>query len=657
MGSERKKKTAVNPERESHFVARRQSGGRTSSEDRELLLPSLPVGQFHRKDQIFEQNPMEKLEGTCSDKEGRQDYTRDGTLSLRGKPVLRSRTGGWKACSFFLGYEVFERMAFYGIAANLVIYLRHKLHEGTVESSNHVTNWVGTVWMLPILGAYVADARLGRYWTFIIASGIYLMGMTLLTMAVSVPGLKPPSCGGNVKEDECPLRASAVQKGVYYTALYIIAVGTGGTKPNISTIGADQFDEFEPKEKKSKLSFFNWWMFSIFFGTLFSNTFLVYIQDNVNWSIGYAIPTVGLAISIAVFLTGTPFYRHRLPAGSPFTKMAQVFVAALRKRNTTVPNDSTELHELRLDEYSRAGNFPVHHTTPLSFLDKAAVKDKSSSPWMVCPVTQVEETKQMIQLLPIFTATIVPSIVIAQIHTLFIQQGTTLDRKVGPNFSIPPACLTVFVTLSMLISLAAYDRILVPAARRYTGNPRGISILQRMGIGLFLQTITVAVASLAETRRLNVIAQHNITGKQDTVPLTIFVLLPQFVLMGIADAFVEVARIEFFYDQAPQGMKSLGTSYFTTGLGIGYFMSSVFLRTVAGVSSRHARRGWILDNLNLSHLDYYYALLVILSVVNLLYFLLVSKLYVYNAAIRSNKKEEEVDDDDDASEEESLQCK
>lgn len=66
-------------------------------------------------------------------------------------------------------------MAYYGIASNLVIYLTKKLHEGTVESSNNVTNWIGTVWMTPLIGAYIADSYLGRYWTFMIASAIYLV--------------------------------------------------------------------------------------------------------------------------------------------------------------------------------------------------------------------------------------------------------------------------------------------------------------------------------------------------------------------------------------------------------------------------------------------------------------------------------------------------
>ncbi|KAK8573357.1 hypothetical protein V6N13_100159 [Hibiscus sabdariffa] len=117
---------------------------------------------------------MSKLEEERGPADGRDEYTEDGSVDLKGRPVLRSNTGRWKACSFIVGYEVFERMSYYGIASNLVLYLTNKLHEGTVTSANNVNNWVGTVWMTPILGAFIADAYLGRYWTFVIASAIYL---------------------------------------------------------------------------------------------------------------------------------------------------------------------------------------------------------------------------------------------------------------------------------------------------------------------------------------------------------------------------------------------------------------------------------------------------------------------------------------------------
>ncbi|KAK4482356.1 hypothetical protein RD792_009509 [Penstemon davidsonii] len=549
---------------------------------------------------------------------GTGDYTQDGTVDLKGRPVLRSKTGKWKACNFIVGYEVFERMAYYGIAANLVIYLTDKLHEGTVKSSNNVTNWVGTVWMTPLIGAYIADTYLGRYWTFIIASIIYLMGMCLLTLAVSLPTLRPPSCGHGVKQEDCYKRASSIQIGIFYGALYIIALGTGGTKPNISTMGADQFDDSEPKEKFQKLSFFNWWMFSIFFGTLFSTTFLIYIQDNVGWAIGYGLPTLGLAISILLFVMGTPFYRHKPPSGSPLVRMARVLVAAVRKWRAVVPVDPKELHELSLKEYSTSGQFRLDHSSSLSILDKAAVKTGPISAWTLTPVTQVEQTKQMIKMIPILVSTFIPSTMVAQTGTLFIKQGTTLQRNIGPHFQIPPACLTAFITIFMLISIIIYDRFFVPFIRKYTKNPRGITLLQRMGIGLVLHVIVMVTACLAERKRLSVAREHGIIGKRETVPLSIFILLPQFALMGVADNFLEVAKIEFFYDQAPEGMKSLGTAYFTTSLGVGFFLSSFLLSTVADVTKKNGK-GWILDNLNLSHLDYYYASYAVLSLVNLVF--------------------------------------
>ncbi|KAK3038695.1 hypothetical protein RJ639_028149 [Escallonia herrerae] len=561
---------------------------------------------------------------------GMDDYTQDGTVDLKGNPVRRSKRGGWTACSFVVVYEVFERMAYYGISSNLILYLTKKLHQGTVTSANNVTNWVGTIWMTPVLGAYIADAHLGRYWTFVIASAIYLSGMIILTLTVTLPGLKPPRCvDPNVADCK---KASTLQLALFFGSLYTLAVGTGGTKPNISTIGADQFDEFELKEKAHKLSFFNWWMFSIFLGTLFANTVLVYIQDNVGWSLGYGLPTVGLAISILIFLSGTPFYRHKKPSGSPFTRMARVIVAALRKWSVPIPSDPKELYELDLLEYTKKGKYRIDSTPTLRFLNKACVRTGSTSPWMLCSVTQVEETKQMLRMIPILAATFVPSTMIAQVNTLFVKQGTTLMRSVG-SFKIPPASLAGFVTISMLVCVVLYDRFFVKIMQRWTRNPRGITLLQRMGIGMALHILIMIIASLTEMHRLRVAKDHGVVESGKQVPLSIFTLLPQFILMGTADAFLEVAKIEFFYDQAPESMKSLGTSYSMTSLGIGNFLSSFLLSTVSHITEEHGNKGWIRNNLNASHLDYYYAFFAILNFLNFICFLVVAKFYVYKAEV------------------------
>lgn len=66
-------------------------------------------------------------------------------------------------------------MAFYGVASNLVVYLTTQLHEDTVSSVRNVNNWSGSVWLTPILGAYVADTYFGRFWTFTVSSLVYVL--------------------------------------------------------------------------------------------------------------------------------------------------------------------------------------------------------------------------------------------------------------------------------------------------------------------------------------------------------------------------------------------------------------------------------------------------------------------------------------------------
>ncbi|KAF2319240.1 hypothetical protein GH714_014178 [Hevea brasiliensis] len=480
-------------------------------------------------------------------------YTQDGTVDLHGRPVLSSKTGKWKACAFLVGYEAFERMAFYGIASNLVNYLTTQLHEDTVSSVRNVNNWSGE----------------------------------LLTMAVSLKSMRPTCINGVCN------KASTSQIAFFYSALYIIAIGAGGTKPNISTFGADQFDDFNPHEKKLKVSFFNWWMFSSFLGALFATLCLVYIQENMGWGLGYGIPAVGLLLSCFIFYIGTPLYRHKVSkTKSPTKDLIQVLIAAFRNRKLQLPNDSSELHEFDLQYYIDSRKRQVHHTPIFRCFDKAAIKDVNASAHSSppCTVTQVEGAKLVLGMILIWLVTLIPSIIWAQINTLFVKQGTTLDRSLGSNFQIPAASLGSFVTLSMLLSVPMYDRCFVPFMRKKTGNPRGITLLQRLGIGFMIQVTAIAIAYAVELRRMHVIRLHNIMGPKEIVPMSITWLVPQYVLLGVADVFNAIGLLEFFYDQSPEDMQSLGTTFFTSGIGVGNFLTSFLVTVVDKITGREEAR-------------------------------------------------------------------
>ncbi|VAI91961.1 unnamed protein product [Triticum turgidum subsp. durum] len=550
------------------------------------------------------------------------EFTKDGSVDLRGRPVVAARTGRWKACSFLVGYEAFERMAFYGVASNLVVYLTTQMRQETVPSVRSVNNWTGTVWMTPIAGAYVADAFLGRFWTFTVSSLIYLSGMVLITLAVSLKPLHPQCTAGG---DCAP--ATRQQVAFLYAALYTMAIGAGGTKPNISTFGADQFDDLDAREREIKASFFNWWLFSSFAGGLVAVLVLVYVQEEVGWGVGYTIPTVGLALSLVLFYVGTPFYRHkpvtRSTAAGPARLIGKVLRAAYANRGCPLTGG---LHEHDKAWYAAAGKRLLLHTPAnFRFLDKAAIRERGA-----CTVTEVEEVKLIAGMIVVWLVTLVPCTIWAQVNTLFVKQGTTLDRSVG-GVHVPAASLGSFVTISMLVSIPIYDRVLVPLVRRRTGNPRGITLLQRLGIGCALQVLVVACACLVEVRRMRVIRERAAHGPHDTVPMSVFWMLPQYVLLGVGDVFNSVGILEFFYDQSPEGMRSLGTTFFTSGLGVGNFLNSLLVTLVdrATGGSGGRRKSWIGDNLNDSHLDYYYVFLLLLTMANMALFVWVAMRYKY----------------------------
>lgn len=107
----------------------------------------------------------------------------DGAVDIRGNLCVKSTSGNWKACCLIFGCEVCERVAFYAISSNLVIYLTTVLHEDVSMSAKNVNNWGGTTFMTPLLGAFVADAFLGRYWTITGFSCCYFLVTLILNSA------------------------------------------------------------------------------------------------------------------------------------------------------------------------------------------------------------------------------------------------------------------------------------------------------------------------------------------------------------------------------------------------------------------------------------------------------------------------------------------
>ncbi|XP_039136279.1 LOW QUALITY PROTEIN: protein NRT1/ PTR FAMILY 8.1-like [Dioscorea cayenensis subsp. rotundata] len=558
-------------------------------------------------------------------------YTKDGTTDIRGNPALKKNTGKWRACPYILANECCERLAYYGMSTNLVNYMKIRLNQGNATAANNVTNWSGTCYIMPLVGAFIADAYWGRYWTIASFMIVYIFGLTLLTMTASVKGLKA-SCHGGVCD---PTNA---QTAVVFVALYLIALGTGGIKPCVSSFGADQFDDSDESEKRSKSSFFNWFYFSINVGALIAASVLVWIQMNVGWGWGFGIPAVAMAIAVVSFFLGSRLYRHQKPGGSPLTRIAQVIIASFRKCRVEMPADKSLLYEITDKESAIEGSRKLDHTEEFRCLDKAAVvaqedQTKAVNPWRLCTVTQVEELKSIVRLLPIWASGIIFSTVYSQMSTMFVLQGNTLDPHMGPHFEIPSASLSIFDTISVLVWVPIYDKLIVPAARRITGNDRGFTQLTRMGIGLLISIFSMIAAGILEVVRLRLVARDNLYDSKDPIPISIFWQIPQYFIIGAAEVFTFIGQLEFFYDQAPDAMRSLCSALSLTTVALGNYLSTLLVTIVTHITTTNGRLGWIPDNLNRGHLDYFYWLLAILSLLNFFVYLIIAKWYTYKKTL------------------------
>ncbi|KAJ6778196.1 OLIGOPEPTIDE TRANSPORTER-RELATED [Salix koriyanagi] len=459
---------------------------------------------------------------------------------------------------------------------------------------------------------------------------VFWQGMTLLTLSASVTGLKP-SCD----KDSC--HPTTGQTAACFVALYMIALGTGGIKPCVSSFGADQFDETDETERKRKSSFFNWFYLSINIGALVASSVLVWIQMNVGWGWGFGVPAVAMAVAVVFFFLGSKLYRLQKPGGSPITRIVQVIVASIRKSNVQVPADKSLLYETVEEESQIQGSRKLEYTNKFKFFDKAAVKIQDdnikglTSPWRLCTVTQVEELKSIVRLLPVWASGIVFSTVYSQMSTMFVLQGNTMDQHMGPHFQIPSASLSLFDTLSVIFWAPVYDRIIVPYARKFTGHERGFTQLQRMGIGLFISIVSMITAGILEVVRLNFVRKNNYYDLK-YIPMSIFWQVPQYFLIGCAEVFTFIGQLEFFYDQAPDAMRSLCSALSLTTVALGNYLSTMLVTIVTKTTTRGGKLGWIPDNMNRGHLDYFYWLLAILSFLNFIVYLWISKWFTYKNA-------------------------
>ncbi|KAM3698219.1 hypothetical protein ACB098_06G172200 [Castanea mollissima] len=446
-----------------------------------------------------------------------------------------------------------------------------------------------------------------------------LQGMIMFTITATIHSLRPPVCAVGSHTCETP---SNLQYGVLYVTLLLNSLGVGGTRFTIATMGAGQFDE-----PNDQATFFNWYFFALYFASAIGFTAIVYTQDNVSWGLGFGICVIANAISFVLFVLGKRFYRQVKPNGSPFTSIARVMVAAIRKRKML----ETFRRQDYYFEFTGASNMEDNlPTKSFRFLNVAALKTEgnrqlnglNARSWKLCTVEEVEDLKTLIRIIPLWSTGIFLSTSLGIFSSLVTLQALTMDRHLGPQFKIPAGSFLIFNILATAISILIIDRFLLPTWRNLARQT--LTPLQRIGIGHIINMFGLVGAALIESKRLHVARTHHLMGQPGlVVSMSALWLVVPLGILGIGEGFHFPGSVGLYYQEFPKSLKSTSTAMVSLLLAIGLYLSPAITSLVDRIT------GWLPNNINDGRLDNVYWMLVVMAVVNFGYFLICAKMFKY----------------------------
>ncbi|KAK4822790.1 hypothetical protein QYF61_019981 [Mycteria americana] len=168
-------------------------------------------------------------------------------------PLLGGTPLKWRgaACAAVLAVEGLERAAFFGIAANLVLYLGSGTFGwGGTRASRARLFFLGASYLLSPVGGWLADVYLGRHGTVALSFLLYLLAACLLPVTASLDG-RLSVCGqlpaGTVRN--CSWHRGGTCRGqppeqycapTVYSGLLLLALGVSSVRANLTPFGADQ---------------------------------------------------------------------------------------------------------------------------------------------------------------------------------------------------------------------------------------------------------------------------------------------------------------------------------------------------------------------------------------------------------------------------------
>ncbi|KAL5017778.1 hypothetical protein ScPMuIL_003500 [Solemya velum] len=509
-----------------------------------------------------------------------EKYADDGKIKISRRKLVTI------VC--ILACELCERMTYYSVLANLILFCTSILSMNTEDATTVSLVFSGTVYVIPVFGGYVADSMAGKYNTILGSGFIYSLGLVLLpTAAIDYSGFFDRDAEGRPMD-----LSNEVRKVFFFLGLMLIAIGTGGIKANVSPFGAQQVDNLGPKAVQT---FFNWFYWFINAGALIAYSAVSYIQQEINFAYGFLVPLISMILAMLILVSSKNHYVMTPPSGSILQTAVRVCVFARCRK-----------------------------------LDRA--KEKHGG---IFDDRTVDAVVSVLRIIPIFIPIIFYWAIYSQMGTTFFVQSERMDLRAG-GAKLPIAILNTFNSIIILVLIPIMDRIVYPILAKYGRHP---SHLQRIGFGMVLAAASLFIAGGLEIIRKDDIAANGVITQTlskdqfNASTISMFAQIPQFMLIGASEVFTSASGLEFAFSQAPESMQGLLTGLFHLTSGLGNYVSMAIIRIVSAATTEHP---WYPDDINFGYAENLLFLIGGIMMVNFVIFVVLAKRYIYRRTTQTD---------------------